>query len=181
MITSKVAERYAKSLLEMAIEDDSVALIEADFQMVKRAIEGSRDLRNFLATPIIDDHRKEKVLHEVFVGKVSPLVERFIALMARKGRSSALPSIVEAFEDLLDRMRKITPATITTAVELDAEQRARLEAQLAHMSGQTIRPDYRIDESLIGGFRALFEDRMIDASVRHQLDRLREALILGQI
>jgi F-type H+-transporting ATPase subunit delta len=180
MIKSKVAERYAKSLLEMATEDGIVPTVETDFLMVQAAINGSRDLQNFLATPIIDDHRKESILSEIFEGKVSPLVGRFIVLMARKGRASQLPDIVEAFADLLDRMREITPATITTAVELDAEQRGRIEAHLSQMSGRTLRTQYEVDPSLIGGFRALFEDRMIDASVRHQLDRLRESLIEGR-
>ena len=180
MIKSKVAERYAKSLLEMATEDNAVAVVEGDFQTVKQAIAGSRDLQSFLATPIIDDHRKERILTEIFAGKVSPLVERFIALMARKGRSSQLPDIVEAFEDLLDRMRAITPARITTAVALDPEQRSRIEQQLSKMSGRTLRAEYQIDPTLIGGFQALFEDRMIDGSIRHQLDRLRESLIEGR-
>jgi F-type H+-transporting ATPase subunit delta len=180
MIKSRVAERYAKSLLEMATEDDIVAEVEGDFHTVREAIAGSRDLRNFLATPIIDDHRKESILTEIFATRVSPLVGRFISLMARKGRASQLPDIVEAFEDLLDRVRQITPAEITTAVVLDPEQRARLEAHLTTMSGGSLRPVYRVDPELIGGFRARFQDRMVDASVRHQLERLRESLISGR-
>jgi F-type H+-transporting ATPase subunit delta len=180
MIQSRVAERYAKSLLQIAAEENAVATVEGDFATLKGAIDGSRDLRNFLATPIIDDHRKEQVLSAIFSSRVSPLVSRFIALLARKGRASQLAPVVEAFADLIDRMRNITPATITTAVELDAEQRARLEGQLSAMSGRTLRTEYRIDPTLIGGFRAHFEDRMIDASLRHQLDRLRESLIEGR-
>jgi F-type H+-transporting ATPase subunit delta len=120
------------------------------------------------------------VLASIFAGKVSPLVERFVALLARKGRAASLASIVDAFQAMLDEMRNIAPATITTAIELDADHRRKLEAQLGAMSGRTLRPEYKIDPSLIGGFRALFGDRMIDASVRHQLDRLRDALIEGQ-
>lgn len=180
MIRSRVAERYAKSLLEMASEDNNVEEVERDFAMVKSAIDGSRDLQNFLATPIIDDHRKESILAEIFAGKVTPLVERFVALMARKGRASSLPAIVEAFATLLDRRRNIASASITTAVELDAEQRRQLEEHLANMSGRTLRPQYSVDPSIVGGFRALFDDRMVDASIRHQLDRLRETLIEGR-
>lgn len=180
MIKSRVAERYAKSLLQMATEDNILPEVEGDFHTLKQAIAGSRDLQNFLATPIIDDHRKESILGEIFASRVSALVGRFITLMARKGRASQLPDIVEAFEDLLDRERNITPATITTAVDLDAEQRERIEAHLRVMSGGTLRTDYQIDPTLIGGFRARFEDRMVDASVRHQLDRLREQLIEGR-
>jgi F-type H+-transporting ATPase subunit delta len=180
MSSSKVAERYAKSIIEIAEEQNALPDVESDFLMVGRAIEGSRDLQNFLATPIIDDHRKEHILAEIFAGHVTPLVERFIALLARKGRASHLPQVVVAFATLLDRMRHVTPAAITSAVELDAAQRARVEAQLAAMSGGTIRPEYRVDPSLIGGFRALFANRMVDASVRHQLDRLRETLVEGR-
>lgn len=180
MIKSKVAERYAKSLLEMATEDGNLEAVEGDLRMVGAAIDGSRELQNFLATPIIDDHRKEKIVSEIFEGKVSPLVGRFIVLMARKGRASELRDIVEAFADLLDRERNIRGATITTAVELDAAQRSRLEAYLTTMSGRTLRTEYRIDPSIVGGFQALFEDRMVDASIRHQLDRLRESLVEGR-
>lgn len=180
MSHSKVADRYAGSLIEIATEEKNLAEVEADFQLVRITIDSSRDLQNLLATPIVDARRKEAILEEIFSGKVSAVVGRFIGLLARKGRAEHLRDTIEAFNRLLDESRNIAPATITTAVALDRDQRAQIERHLGELSGRTLRPEYLVDPSLVGGFQAMFEDRMVDASVRHQLDRLRDVLTVGR-
>lgn len=179
MIRSRVAERYAQSLIDLAREQGVIDAVETDMQMISSAVRDSRDLRNLLASPIIDTHRKEQLLAEIFLGKVSEIVARFIVLLARKGRANDLPGVILAFRDLLDRQRNIAEAEITTAVDLDDSMKMRIENELSRISGSEIRARYTIDRSLVGGFRARFQDRMIDASVQHQLERLRESLTFG--
>ena len=139
----------------------------------------SRELRRFLVTPVIGELVKSRVLNEIFGGRLSELTYKFIALLARKGRSSELPAIVDAFNALMHRHRDEVPATITSAVDLDDKLKQQIIAKLEKLCGRKIVPTFVLDTLLIGGFCARFEDVMYDASVRHQLDRLRLSLIDG--
>jgi F-type H+-transporting ATPase subunit delta len=165
--------------MEIAKEENVFDVVEEDFRTLRYAITNSRDLLNLLVTPVIDYQVKEKILQQLFAGKIGSVTERFISLMTRKGRAENLPAIIEAFERLLDRERNVVPARITTAVSLDDAQRRKVEDRLNRISGQTVRAEYVVDPSIVGGFRARFEDKMIDASVRHQLERLYESLAEG--
>lgn len=179
MTSRRVANRYAKAIIEMAQEGDSVEEVHEDFLTLGQAIEASRDLRNFLLSPIIDDHVKSRVLTELFTDKVSELMMRFVQLLARKGRSRDLPAIITAFERLRDVERNETSATIRSAVDLRDDQKQSLVRHLSAVSGRTIRPTWIVDPQLVGGLTARFEDTMIDASVQNHLQRLRRAFIEG--
>jgi F-type H+-transporting ATPase subunit delta len=181
MANTRVAHRYAKAIMEIAQSENAFDVVVEDIQTVRMAMESSADLRRFLASPVIDVHRKQAIIREIFGGKVGSVMDHFLSLLALKGRSADLESIIDAFQRLLDEARNVVPATITTALELDATQKARLEEEITRISGHTVRASYRIDPSIIGGFRARFEDRMIDATVRHQLERLRESFIAGSM
>jgi F-type H+-transporting ATPase subunit delta len=181
MATTRVAERYAKALMDLAQQDGKFDATVEDIRMISRAMAGSRDLQLLLHSPVIDDRKKEAILRQIFGGKIGTLVDRFISLLVLKGRGVDLPAIITAFERLVDKATNMMPATITTAVELGPAQREKLEQRIATISGHTVRANYLVDPSLIGGFLARFEDQMIDASVRHQLDRLRESFVEGNL
>jgi F-type H+-transporting ATPase subunit delta len=179
MANTRVAQRYAKAIMEIAQQENSFDAGVEDIQTLRSAMESSPDLRRFLTSPVIDVRKKASILSEIFAAKVGPIMGRFLALLAAKGRATDLPAIVAAFQRLLDTERNVVPATITTALELDPAQKARVEAEIARLSGHSVRASYIIDPSIIGGFRARFEDQMIDATVRHQLERLRESFVAG--
>ncbi len=179
MSSSRVAGRYAQALIEMAHEENAFDSVVDDIETIGSAIKGSSDLRNLLASPIIDVRKKEHLLREIFGGKIGTIVDRFVSLLTLKGRASQLQGIVEAFHHLLDEKRNVMPATITTAVEMADEQKQRVEEQIAQLTGHSVRAEYVVDPAIIGGFRARFKDQMIDATVRHQLDRLHETLMTG--
>jgi F-type H+-transporting ATPase subunit delta len=181
MTKSRVAHRYASAIIEMANEEKSLEAVIEDFATLGGAIRSSHDLQSLLASPVIDERTKERILKEIFAGKLSPLTERFVSLLTLKGRSNELPGAITAFQELLDAQRNVVPATVTTASQLSDDQKRRIESQIAEISGRTVRAEYQIDPDLIGGFSARFQDTMIDASVRHQLERLRESLVEGTL
>src|SRR4051812_31978693 len=114
MATTRAAHRYAKALMEIAKEQGSFDAVIDDVATLRGAIAGSQDLRNLLATPIIDTHTKERLLREIFGGKIGTVADRFVSLLALKGRAVDLPAILDAFQVLLDRDRNVVVATITT-------------------------------------------------------------------
>lgn len=163
--------------MEIARQENALDVVVEDFRTIGAAIEGSRDLQVFLLTPVIDVRVKANILQEIFKGKLGNLMDRFIALLTRKGRAEDLRSIVDSFFALLDKEQNVVTATVTTAVEVGAEQKKAIDDRLHQLSGKNIRSTYAVDPEIVGGFRARFGDTMIDASVRHQLDRMYDALI----
>lgn len=177
MIESRAAHRYAQAMLEIAREQNNLDSVVEDFRTLEFAIQESRDLQNLLATPVIDSETKADLLLEIFRDKVGDSTEIFLRLIAKKGRAGLLWGIVISFRKQLDVERGIVTAHVSTAVELKDELKKDIESRLQLMTGKRIQANYRIDADLIGGFVARVDDRMIDASVRHQLERLHETLV----
>ena len=176
MIETRAAGRYAKAVLDHAREQGTVDQIRGDFQTLASAIDESRELQNLLNRPTLPAETKAKLLKEIFQGKVSDIVLSFLDLLAVKGRSNSLRSTIHSFERQLDDEMGVEAAQITSAHELDEALRGSIEERLASETGSKIRATYRVDPSLIGGFTAVVGDRMIDASVLNQLQRLHETL-----
>ena len=181
MTQTRAAQRYAKAILEIAKEENAQETVTEDFKTIHGALQNSPELRRLLETPVIDERVKESLLLEIFAGKIGEVVARFIGLLTRKGRSADLASITDAYFHLLDAEQTTVSAVVTTATPLSAPQQQEIEQRLSAISGKTIRAEYRLDSSLIGGFRAIFGDTMMDASVRHQLDRMHDTLLQGSL
>jgi F-type H+-transporting ATPase subunit delta len=181
MATSRVAHRYAKAIIEIAREQGSFDQVTEDIRTIRFAINHSADLRSFLATPVIDVHSKARVLESIFQGKIGPITGRFLSLLALKGRTQDLPDIIDAYQHLVDESQNIVAAKVTTAVPLNEAQRVSVEERIKALSGHMVRAEYQVDPALIGGFQVRFEDKMIDASIRHQLERLRESFVGGSL
>jgi len=66
MGTIKIAKRYAQGLLEYTKEVGSTDVVFNEMKDVAETISGSKELRSFFATPIIDYRRKQSVASEIF-------------------------------------------------------------------------------------------------------------------
>ncbi len=176
MAESRAAYRYAKAMLDIARELDILDTVVEDFRTLEGAIEASRDLQNLLSTPVIDAEKKTKLFLEIFQGKIGDATVRFLTLLTKKGRAPLLWETAISFRKQLDVKNGVMAAQVFSALELNPDLKAQIEAQLAGMTGNAIRATYQVDKSLIGGYIARIDNRMIDASVRHQLERLHETL-----
>ena len=86
----RVASRYSKALLELAVEKNELEKVSADVATLKAAVSGSRDLELLLASPIVKTDKKQAILNEVFKGAFSPIFEGFVSLITKNGRESIL-------------------------------------------------------------------------------------------
>jgi len=106
-------------------------------------------------------------------------VLNLVRLLDQRGRLTLLPAIAAELTRLLDAMRGVVAATVTSAAPLEKDEIAEIAARLESMTGQTVKLDTAVDPSLIGGLTVRVGDRMIDASVRGRLERLRDQLVAG--
>jgi F-type H+-transporting ATPase subunit delta len=96
MSVSQVASRYAKSLLDLAIEQGKTEVVKGDMANFKEALK-SRDLYLLLKSPIIYPTKKISALKAVFEGKLDALTMSFFELTIRKGREPLLVDIADEF------------------------------------------------------------------------------------
>jgi F-type H+-transporting ATPase subunit delta len=173
----KASIRYAKSLLELAVERNELEAISEDMKLMENTIGGSRDLVLFLRSPIISKSQKLNVLQEVFADKISTTTKAFIDILVRKGRESDIVSVGTAFRKLYNVHSGIVEVEITTAAQLGSEQRIQLAKSLEARTGKKVILSERVDPSVRGGIRARIDDTVIDGTIQNKLEQLRNTLL----
>lgn len=175
MSVSRIATRYAKSLLDLASEQGQLEAVHADMVSFAAAL-ASRDLVLMLESPMIHADKKEKVLEALFGSRFSALTMSFFRICVRKGRESLLPDMTQAFAAQYRSRKNILAIRVTSATPLPDGARERIAAQVkaAGIASGEIEWDLRVDPALIGGFVLEMDDRRYDASIAHKLDQLRK-------
>jgi len=173
----RVASRYSKALLELAVEKNELDRVSADVAALKSAVSGSRDLELLLASPVVKTDKKQAILKEVFKGAFSPVFEGFVSLVAKNGREPILTSICDKFEKDVLEYKGIVEAEVTTAVALADADKAKLVASLKTQLGKEVILKEHVDASAIGGMKLFVGGYQIDNTVSGKLRALRNQLI----
>ena len=170
------ARRYALALTQEAARTGQAAAVDADVVFLGETLDGSRELRLFLRSPVVSRDKKENVLRSLFSERVSPLTMRFLSLLVSKQREALIPAVVEAVRVLRDTASGTVEARVRTAKPLTDDETAALRASLEARAGHPVRLSVEVQPDLIGGLVVRVGDVVYDRSVRHQLDVLRETL-----
>ncbi len=177
MASARVASRYVKSLLGLAVEKNALEDVHADMLGFSRTCEQNMQFVLMLRSPIIRHEKKKAVMEKMFKGRVHPLTMAFIDILTRKYREPLLPLIASEFHVAYNEFKGIGKASVTTAVGIDAALRTEVERMVRTLSQRTtIELDEKVDASLIGGFVLNVGDRQIDASIKNKLKSLKVKL-----
>lgn len=179
MTNLKVARKYNIALIQTAKELGLEENLKKDFIDIKNSIKSSRELSNFLTTPVIASEKKAEIIKALFNGKVNELTLKFLEFLCIKNRINILEIILDDFFKLMNEMHGIVDANIKTAIELNDEEKKQLTEKLKQFTGKKINAVYNIDKSIKGGFVAKIDDKIIDASIARQLELLRERFAKG--
>jgi len=170
MLNPRLASRYAKALIDLAIEKGQLEQVYADVQVLQKMCKGNRDFVNLLRSPIIKSDAKRKIIAAVTKGKISELTAAFTALLASKGRESNLPEIITAFITQYKDHKGIHTVRLTTVAPISPGLREAIINQVKSAGGfHTIELEEKVDESLIGGFVLQVGDKLVDASISYDL------------
>lgn len=153
----------------------------ASLSALGEAVEKTPKLAEAFRNPVLSADEKKKValaLLDVAGGGV--MEQRFCALLADKGRLSLLPAIAADYGVMLDEARGISRGIVTTAVELDDAHKDTIRTKLESQTGRKLELEYAIEPSIIGGIVLRVGDSVYDASLRAQLDNLRESIKRGE-
>lgn len=170
MQNPRLANRYAKCLIDLAVEQNQLEAVYADMKLMQAVCAGSREFVNLLRSPIITPEKKAAVLKSVTEGKVSALTASFNNLVITKGRESGLPEIIHAVIEQYNALKGIHHVKLTTAIEVSDDIKNALSSKLSKEAGLgKIELETKTDESLIGGFVLEFNNNLVDASIARDL------------
>jgi len=170
MPNPRLASRYAKSLLGLAVEQNSVEDTLQDVTMLESICRQSREFLNMLRSPVIKADKKQQIIDAVVGGKIHKLTEAFIKLLVNKGREENLPEIAGSFISQYKEMKNIKTAKLTTATPVNGNIKEAIRQKvLAGMPGVEIELHEEVNPELIGGFVLQVDDKLIDASIRRDL------------
>ncbi|HYE84631.1 MAG TPA: ATP synthase F1 subunit delta [Clostridia bacterium] len=173
-ITSK---RYSQSLFEAALDQKKLELTFEELAGLKMVMEDNQAFFKVLEYPFITLNEKIKIVNEVFGKSFDTIICDFLKILIEKDRVYLLDEILEDFEELYYDYKKLLKVRITTAFELDEDYRERLKSKLAEIFEQEVVVEVSIDSSIVGGIYIKAKDKIIDATVKGKLDRMKDNLL----
>lgn len=174
---SSVAERYASSLFDLALENGSVAEVASALDRFQALLDQSEDLQRLIKSPVFSADDQLRALTAVIEkAGVSGLAANFLKVAASNRRLFAVPGMIRAFREIYARHRGETTADVTTAHPLTPDQENELKAALKSVTGKDVAIKVTVDPSLLGGLIVKVGSRQIDTSLRTKLSSLKLAL-----
>ncbi len=174
---SAAAVAYARTLLELANERQQAEAVARELGQLQEIVEGNPAFRTILSDPAIRTADRTALLEKVFSGNVSPLMWNFLRVLNGRGALKLLGEIADAYEDLLnDQMGRIE-VDVTVARKLSGEELEQVRQRVSKALKKEAVVHQYVDESIIGGLVLRVGDQLIDASVRHQLQAMRQQLL----
>ncbi|MCC7332717.1 MAG: ATP synthase F1 subunit delta [Flavobacteriales bacterium] len=167
----KVASRYAKSLLGIAIENNCLEAVQQDMFLIATVCKENRELQNLLKSSIVRGDKKLAVLKTIF-SSINNISVSFIKIIVDKKREAMLFDIATAFVEAYKLHKNIKTAYVTSAVLLTVDQKEQIKKLIATTYNSTIEFEEVIDPSIIGGIVLRIGDKQVDQSIKRKLQNL---------
>jgi F-type H+-transporting ATPase subunit delta len=174
MSVIRIASRYAKSLLDLAVEQGRLEVVQSDMISIREIVKNP-DLNSMLKSPIIPAEKKSAVMNALFAGKVDALTIKYLDLLINKGREPYLGEIAAEFNEQYKTLNKITSVRVTTAAPMTEVLMAEVKNKILASGATSVNLDIetKVDPALIGGFVLEFDNKRYDASVAYKLEQLK--------
>jgi F-type H+-transporting ATPase subunit delta len=172
------ARRYAEAALEIARRDGT---LDSWLEELRVAVDlvGAKEAATVVDNPAIAWEVRRAIITGLLGTHVGAPTRNMVLLLARRGRLAILPRVADEYKRLVDIERGVVVANVTSAQPLEPAELAAIAERVAALSGARVEVHSTVDPALIGGLTVRVGDRLIDASVRGRLSRLRESLVAG--
>ncbi|MGA7096518.1 MAG: ATP synthase F1 subunit delta [Acidimicrobiia bacterium] len=167
---------YANAVLELARAEDQLERVEAEFLALGQAMDASAELRSTLTDPQLPLAKKQGIIDDLIDGRASSLTVGLVQFMVSQGRASEIPAIAQAFVEAAVASRSKAVAEVRSAVPLDDATVERLAVALGKATGKSVEVKVIVDPSVLGGIVARVGDTVIDGSLAHRVESLRQAV-----
>lgn len=179
MNRSIVITRYALALVKYCGETGQGNVVCSEAETLEQALRTVPELRRMVtaADDVVSPFDKKKLLQTALGNHMSPELSRFLTLLNKNGRMDLVEDILRDFVTIYRRSIGIRKAHLVTATEPSERLLQRLKALVRQKTGDDVIIEVEVDPSIIGGFVFDIDEYLLDASVKRQLDRIRQQFI----
>ncbi len=172
-----IADRYASALYDLAADTKSVDLVLVDLTLLQTMLNDHKDLHLVIKSPLIVSTDKLEILEKLLLNiKANKLTLTFLKVLEQNKRFSNLYSIISQFININAYNRGDVLADITSAEELNDEQRKNIKEQLKNTLGKKLSLKFIVDKKIIGGLVVKVGSKMIDTSLANKINKLKIAM-----
>lgn len=174
MPSPRLAARYAKSLVGLALEKNQLEQVHNDMLFLQAICKSNRDFVNLLRSPIVKPDKKKSILTAITNGKVNAITAAFCNLLIEKSRESYLPEIITSFIDQYKNLKQIYTIELTTAAPISEDMKKQIIGKIQDQTTmKNIDLKIKVKEDLIGGFVLEMGGTLIDASIAYDLHKIK--------
>jgi F-type H+-transporting ATPase subunit delta len=171
----EIAQVYARSLFEVAKEQDKLDVVKEQLGQFADALDGNRELSIYFFSPYFSTTEKAEGLGRLLEG-VDPVVENFLKLLIENHRMPVIFRTRREYDVLWEQENKLLPVTVTSAVALDEATVKSIGDAIGRQTGQQVELTANVDPDVLGGLIVRVGNSILDASIRNRLENLRRSV-----
>jgi F-type H+-transporting ATPase subunit delta len=169
----EIAAVYARSLFEVASEQDKLDVVKQQLGEFADALDATRELQVFLFSPYFSTKEKLDGLDRA-VTDADPVIVNFLKLLVENHRMPVIFRTRRAYDALWEQEKRLLPVHVTSAIELDKKTVSQIGEQIEQQTGQKVELSSEVDPEILGGIVVRVGNSILDASVRARLEQLRK-------
>jgi ATP synthase F1 delta subunit len=169
----EIAAVYARSLFEVAQEQDKLDAIREELGQFADALDGNRELQVFFFSPYFSTIEKKDGLDRT-VSDADPILVNFLKLLIENHRMPVIFRVRRVVDGLWREENKLLPVTVTSAVELDQATVSQIGDRISEQTGRKVELSAVVEPDILGGLVVRVGNSILDASIRNRLEQLRK-------
>lgn len=176
-LAAKIAVPYARALFDFSVEKNIMHQITADFQNLEIFLDKTPELTSYLNNPIVRQTAKREILTKTLQSQVNAETFKFLMVLVDRHRINLLRLVIAKYLELIYETASIKMVEVSTAFPFTKLQKNTLIQKLKELTNaREIQLIINVDSSLIGGFLIKMESKVIDFTVKNQLQKLAKHL-----
>jgi len=176
-LAAKIAAPYARALYDFSVEQNLMHQITADFQNLEVFLNKTPDLIQYLKNPLISLEQKQEILDKTLKSQINKETFKFLIVLVNRGRINLLQAIITSYLNLIYNVASIKMVEVSTAYAFTNLQKNTLIKKLKELTkAREIRLKITVDSSLIGGFLIKTNSKVLDFTIKNQLQKLAKHL-----
>jgi F-type H+-transporting ATPase subunit delta len=176
-LAMKIAAPYARALFDFSNDQNIMHKVTADFQNLEIFLTQAPELLQYLNNPLVNIESKREILHKTLQSQINKETFQFLLVLVKRNRINLLQSIIESYFQLVYRLASIKMIEVSSAFPFTNRQKNRLIKKLKEITkAREIRLFINVDFSLIGGFLVKTDSKIIDFTIKNQLEELAKHL-----
>ena len=176
-LASKIASPYARALFDFSVEKNIMHQITADFQNLETFLSESDELIQYLSNPIVNQAAKREILTKTLESQINTETFKFLIILINRNRINLLESVINNYLELVYETASIKMIEVSTAIDFTDSQKSTLIKKLKELTNaREIRLVISVDPGLIGGFLIKTDSKVINFTIKNQLEQLAKHL-----